>query len=177
LQEALESEPNNATALAEIAKTYDLMQLYDRANEMWRKLQEMGPSAGPAYEMADRRLKLGVPTAGPTESGSASSSADVAPHNDIGGNKEGSVMGISEVKTTETPNPDAEKNLALRIGIKKQPGATIDRNKVKIFVKFYDTVGDKDIKLTDADVNYEWLTPKQDWTSSRALHSRVRGQC
>jgi len=62
LQEALDSEPNNAAVLAELAKTYDLMQLYDRANEMWRKLQEMGSSAGAAYELADRRLKLGVPT-------------------------------------------------------------------------------------------------------------------
>jgi tetratricopeptide (TPR) repeat protein len=166
LQEALDSEPSNATALAEIAKTYDLMQLYDRANEMWRKLQEMGPSAGPAYEVADRRLKLGVPTAGTAESGSASSTADAASHKDVGGNPEGSTMGISEVKTTETPDPDAEKNLALQIGIKKQPGTTIDHNKVKIFVKFYDTVGDKDIKLTDADVNYEWLTPKHDWTDT-----------
>src|SRR6266478_2671814 len=55
LQEALDSEPNNAAILAELAKTYDLMQLYDRANEIWRKLQEMGPSAGAAYELADRR--------------------------------------------------------------------------------------------------------------------------
>src|SRR5215468_1431498 len=62
LQEALDSEPKNAAVLAELAKTYDLMQLYDRANEMWRKLQEMGPSVGAAYELADRRLKLGVPT-------------------------------------------------------------------------------------------------------------------
>ena len=61
-KEALDSEPNNAAVLAELAKTYDLMQLYDRANEMWRKLQEMGPSAGAAYELADRRLKLGAPT-------------------------------------------------------------------------------------------------------------------
>src|SRR6266480_2487831 len=62
LQEALDSESNNAAVLAELAKTYDLMQLYDRANEIWRKLQEMGPSAGAAYELADRRLKPGVPT-------------------------------------------------------------------------------------------------------------------
>jgi len=33
-------------------------------------------------------------------------------------------------------------------------------------VFFYDTVDDKDIKLTDADVNYEWLTPKHDWTDT-----------
>jgi tetratricopeptide (TPR) repeat protein len=79
LQEALDSEPNNAAVLAELAKTYDLMQLYDRANEMWRKLQEMGPSAGAAYGLADRRLKLGVPTpaAAPMPTAPDSSSREV----------------------------------------------------------------------------------------------------
>src|SRR5262245_30469773 len=62
LKEALDSEPNNSAVLAELAKTYDLMQFYDRANGIWRKLQEMGPSAGAPYELADRRLKLGAPT-------------------------------------------------------------------------------------------------------------------
>jgi len=80
LQEALDSEPNNAAVLAELAKTYDLMQLYDRANETWRKLQEMGPSAGAAYELADRRLKLGVPTpaAAPMPMAPDSSSREVS---------------------------------------------------------------------------------------------------
>src|SRR5437867_8756721 len=80
LQEALGSESNNAAVLAELAKTYDLMQLYDRANEMWRKLQEMGPSAGAAYELADRRLKLGVPTpaAAPMPTAPDSSSREVS---------------------------------------------------------------------------------------------------
>ena len=80
LQEALDSEPNNAAVLAELAKAYDLMQLYDRANEIWRKLQEMGPSAGAAYELADRRLKLGVPTpaAAPMPKAPDSSSREVS---------------------------------------------------------------------------------------------------
>src|SRR5256714_5353491 len=84
LQEALDSEPNNAAVLAELAKTYDLMQVYDRANEMWRKLQEMGPSAGAAYELADRRLKLGVPTPAaapmPTAPDSSSREVSASPH-------------------------------------------------------------------------------------------------
>ena len=80
LQEALDSEPNNAAVLAELAKTYDLTQLYDRANEIWRKLQEMGPSAGAAYELADRRLKLAVPTpaAAPMPTAPDSSSREVS---------------------------------------------------------------------------------------------------
>jgi hypothetical protein len=165
-EEALDSEPSNITVLEEIAKTYDSMQLYDRSNEVWRKLHEMGPSAGAAYELADQRLKLGVPTSATTNAGMASAPLDAASYKDIGGNPEGSVMGITEVKAAETPDPDAETSVALRIGIKKQPAATIDHTKVKILVEFYDTVGDSDIKLTDADVNYEWLTPRHDWTDT-----------
>jgi tetratricopeptide (TPR) repeat protein len=166
LQEASESDPTNAAVLEEIAKTYEAMQLFDRSNEMWRKLQEMGPSAGEAYELADQRLKLGVPTPGTAGAGIASASLDpAAPHKDVaGGIAEGSTFSITEVKTAETPDPDAETNLTLQIGIRKQPDATIDYTKVKIQVFFYDTVDNRDIKLTDADVNYEWLTPKHDWT-------------
>ncbi len=165
-EEALDSEPSNVTVLEEIAKTYDSMQVYDKSNEVWRKLHDMGPSAGEAYELADQRLKLGVPTPVTTGASMASTSLDAASHRDVAGNPEGSVMGITEVKAAETSDPDAETNLALQIGIKKQPGATIDHTKVKILVEFYDTVGDKDVKLTDADVNYEWVTPKHDWADA-----------
>ena len=80
LREALDSDPNNAAVLAELAKTYDLMQLYDRANEVWRELQKMGPPAGAAYELADRRLKLGAPTsaAAPMPTAPDSSSREVS---------------------------------------------------------------------------------------------------
>ncbi len=174
LQEALESEPNNAAVLEEMAKTYESMQLFDRSNAMWRKLQEMGPSAGAAYELADRRLKLGVPTPAPAEATTA--------RKDVGGIPEGSTFGITEVKTTETPDTEAETNLTLRIGIRKQANTAIDHTKVKIQVFFYDTVNDKDIKLTDADVNYEWVTPKHDWAdtnpeilSVKYLRPKMRG--
>jgi tetratricopeptide (TPR) repeat protein len=172
--EALDSEPDHTAVLMEKAKTYDSMQLYDRSNEVWRKIKEISPPDSTTYELADRRLKVGVSTSPQAEAGNTSAAVEAAPSKDVGGNPEGSVMGISEVKTTETPDPDAQKNLALQIGIKKQPGATIDHNKVKIFVKFYDTVGDKDIKLTDADVNYEWLTPKHDWTETNPEVLSVR---
>jgi hypothetical protein len=78
----------------------------------------------------------------------------------------GAVFGISQVKVTEEPDPDADTNLTVRISIKKQPNAVIDHTKVKIQVFFYDLVNDKDIKLTDADVNPEWETPNHDWASA-----------
>src|SRR5438132_8898745 len=164
LHEASERDPKNVSVLEEMAKTYESMQLFDRSNETWRKVQELGPSAGAAYELADRRLKLGAPTPATAGPGAASGSLEPqAARNDVGGIPEGSTFGITEVKTTETPDPETETNLMLQIGIKKQPNATIDHTKVKIQVFFYDTVDDKDINLTDADVNYEWLTPKHDW--------------
>jgi tetratricopeptide (TPR) repeat protein len=168
LQEASESDPTNVAVLEEIAKTYEAMQLFERSNEVWRKLQEMGPSAGAAYETADQRLKLGVPTPAAVGAGIASASLDgAASHKDVaGGIAEGSTFAITEVQTAETPDPDAESNLTLRIGIKKQPDATIDHTKVKILVFLYDIVDDRDVKLTDAEVNNEWLTPKHDWTET-----------
>jgi hypothetical protein len=54
----------------------------------------------------------------------------------------------------------------LRIGVKKKPSSVVDHTKVKIQVFFYDTVDDKDIKLTDAEVNYEWLTANHDWAGT-----------
>jgi len=60
LQEALKSDPNNPTVLEEMANTYESMQPFDRSNEIWRKLLEIGPSAGAAYELADQGLSLGV---------------------------------------------------------------------------------------------------------------------
>jgi tetratricopeptide (TPR) repeat protein len=172
-QEALDSEPDNTSVLEEMAQTYEAMQLFDRANDVWRRIKQISPSDSATYELADRRLKVGVPTAVMTEP-SSTPETDIAPRKDIGGNADGQVMGISEVKTTVTPDADADTNLALEIGIKKEPGAAVDHDKVKILVFLYDIVNDKDIKLTDADVSNEWLTPKHDWSDSNPERLLVR---
>ena len=168
LQEASGQDPKNDRILEELAKTYESMQNIDRSNETWRKIQEMGPSAGASFELADKRLKMGVPTPGVSEPalpgvsrldiGSSPAAASAG--------SDGSTLGITEATVTETPDPDADTNLMLRIGIRKQSKTVIDHTKVKIQVFFYDTIDDKDIKLTDADVTYEWLTPNHDWADT-----------
>jgi hypothetical protein len=165
-QEALDSEPDNSGLLQEMAQTYESMQLFDRANDVWRRIKQISPSDSATYTLADRRLKVGVPAPPTVEPGGAPAEADVPPRKDVGGNADGPIMGISDVKTKETSDPEAEMNLALEIGIKKQPGTVIDHNKVKILVFLYDIVNDKDIKLTDADVSNEWLTSKHDWSDT-----------
>jgi tetratricopeptide (TPR) repeat protein len=165
-QEALDTEPDNTGVLQEMAQTYESMQMFDRANDVWRRIKQTSPSDSSTYALADRRLKVGVPASPAAEPGGAPVETDVPSQKDVGGNAEGPIMGISDVKTRETSDPEAEMNLALEIGIKKQPGTVIAHNKVKILVFLYDVVNDKDIKLTDADVSNEWLTSKHDWSDT-----------
>ena len=63
------------------------------------------------------------------------------------------------MSATDTPDADAETNMKLKISVKARPNTPIDHTKVKIQVFFYDTVDNKEVVLTDADVSYEWLTP------------------
>jgi Tetratricopeptide repeat len=165
-QEALDNEPDNTGVLEEMAQTYEAMQLFDRANDVWGRIKQISPSDSATYALADRRLKVGVPAPPVVEPGGSPAETGVPARKDVGGNADGPIMGISDVRTKETSDPEAETNLALEIGIKKQPGAVIDHNKVKILVFLYDIVNDKDIKLTDADVSNEWLTPKHDWSDT-----------
>src|SRR5438034_1527304 len=165
-QEALDNEPENTGVLEEMAQTYEAMQLFDRANDVWRRIKQISPSDSAMYELADRRLKVGIAATAPTEPASTKPETDITLRKDIGGNADGPIMGILDVKTTVTPDAEARTTLGLEIGIKTEPGAVVDHDKVKILVFLYDIVNDKDIKLTDADVTNEWVTPKHDWSDT-----------
>jgi len=167
LQEASQRDPKNANVLAQMAMIYESIQLLDRSNETWKKIQEIGPSAGPLYELADMKLKTGVTppapaTTGPGLAGSAPLDAGTT-RADADGIPDGSTFGITEVNATDTPDAEAETNMKLKISVKARPNTPIDHTKVKIQVFFYDTLNDKEVVLTDADVSYEWLTPHHDW--------------
>jgi hypothetical protein len=168
LQEAAQRDPKNANVLAEMAMIYESIQLFDRSNETWKKIQEIGPTAGALYELADMKLKTGVtPAAPPTTTGPGlvgSSPLDAGTtRNDADGIPDGSSFGITDVSATDSPDAESETNMKLKISVKARPNTPIDHTKVKIQVFFYDTVDNKEVVLTDADVSYEWLTPHHDW--------------
>jgi serine/threonine protein kinase len=166
LQKAVKSDPKNANALAQMAMIYESIQLFERANETWHKIQEIGPSAaGALYELADMKLKNGAtaPTTSPTGTGLTNSPLDPnTAHNDADGIPDGSTFGITEVTATDTSEADSEK-MKLKIAVKSRPNTPVDNTKVRIQVFFYDTLDGKEGVLTDADVSYEWLTPRHDW--------------
>jgi len=162
LQDASQRDPRNPQVLAEMAAIYESIQLFDRSNETWRKIQDLGPSAGPLYELADMKLRVGAaatPAAGvPMDTAGKPLDAEGLP--------EGSVFGVTSIEAEQIPDPEAETNLRLKIGIKKRQGVAIDHSKLRIMVLFYDSVDNDKIVATDADVNYEWMNPKHDWLES-----------
>ena len=172
LQDAAQREPKNASVLAEMAMTYESMQLFDRSNETWQKIQQIGPAAGPLYELADMKLKVGAAPSAGSAAAAGPGFAGVSPldtgtiRSNPEGIPDGSTFGITEATITENPDPEAETNLTLKVGVKVRPNTIIDHTKVKIQVYFYDTVENNKVALTDAEVNYEWLTPDHDWKNS-----------
>lgn len=162
LQDASQRDPRNPQVLAEMAAIYESIQLYDRSNETWKKIQDLGPSAGPLYELADMKLRVGA--AATPSPGLAMDTAGKPL--DAEGLPEGSVFGVTNIETEQVPDPDAATNFRLKIGIKKRDGVAIDHSKLRIMVLFYDSLDNDKVVATDADVNYEWMNPKHDWAES-----------
>ena len=166
LQQATALDPTNPEILAELAMTYESMQLFDRSNEVWRRLQSLGAGAGPLYELADLKLRVGVPARSNLNAAGNPVPDNGAPASDAAGIPDGSTFGISEVTLRQETDPDAETKLLLRVGVKVRPDTPIDHTKVKIQVFFYDMVNNDQVVLTNADVSYEWVTPGHDWADT-----------
>ncbi|MGI8889639.1 MAG: tetratricopeptide repeat protein [Chthoniobacterales bacterium] len=166
LRQASALDPGNAEILAELALTYESMQLFDRSNEVWRRLQSLGPSAGPLAELADLKLKVGVPRTSQTVAADGAPAAAGNQPGDASGIPDGSTFGISEVTLKNPPDADGATRLVLRVGVKVRPATPIDHTKVKIQVFFYDMVNNDQVVLTNAEVSYEWVTPGHDWAGT-----------
>lgn len=172
LQAAAERDPKNARVLAEMAMIYESMELLDRSNATWRKIQEIGPTAGPLYELADMKLKVGTAPATASAASAGPGFAGVSPldagsiRSNQDGIPDGSTFGITEAATTENPDAEAETNLTLRVAVKMRENSLVDHTKVKIQVYFYDMVDNNKMALTDAEVSYEWITQDHDWKNT-----------
>ena len=166
LQQVAALDPSNAEVLAELALTYESMQFFNRSNEVWRRLESLGPAAGPLYQLAELKLQVGVPTQGSAATNRTPAGGDNLQSLDSAAIPDGSTFGISEVALKRESDPEAETRLVLRVGVKVRPETTIDHTKVKIQVFFYDMANNDQVVLTNADVSYEWVTPGHDWAAT-----------
>lgn len=162
LREAQISEPSNCDVIAEIATCYEQMSQLDRAIEQWQRVYDLGPGCGPAYDLAEIKLRTGI--AGPAPSVRAARAADPTGSGTAAPERETKV-GIVDVALIEESDPTAEKRLSLKITLKNRPGRYVDSNKIAIQAYFYDLVDGK-ITLTSAETSSRWLTNHLQWDES-----------
>src|SRR5947207_4264058 len=158
LQDASQRDPKNPQVLAEMAAIYESIQLYDRSNETWKKIQDLGPSAGPLYELADMKLRVGA--AATPSPGLAMDTAGKPL--DAEGLPEGSVFGVTSIETEQVSDPDAETNFRLKIGIKKRDRVASDHSKLRIMVLFYDSLDNDKVVSTRGGATYDWMHATHD---------------
>jgi hypothetical protein len=163
LREALAMSPKNPQVIAELAGTYEKMDLQDKALEQWRAIYDMGESAGIYYMAADAKLKAAELSQGTTPAGTpaADSSAGTS---DEAGFQQGAVLALVNLSTVEKPDTsDGYKRFTLKIPVKRRPDAKIDVSGVVIQVFFYDQLGDQSVVRTNANVASHWSALPADW--------------
>lgn len=82
------------------------------------------------------------------------STTEAAPANDA-------LIAITEIGSTETRGRNGQKNIAVKIGVAPRPN--IPKGEVEIRVSFFDLTENNEMRPTEAEVNYEWLTRIRDW--------------
>ena len=99
-------------------------------------------------------LSSASPSAQAPVTQSSPATADVVPVKDA-------LIAIMEIGSTETKGRNGQKNVAVKIGVAPRPN--IPKGEVEIRVSFFDLTEANEMRSTEAEVNYEWLTPVRDW--------------
>ena len=68
---------------------------------------------------------------------------------------------ITSIEQTEKKGARGETFVVATIGLASR--TNVEKSGVEIHVYFYDLTADKEIRPTDAQVTYQWLTPVRDW--------------
>jgi len=160
-REAQTQEPENPEAIADIAVVYERMGLMDKASEQWKRIFEMGESAGAYYVAAEGRLKLSQTQ--------ALAAVQMAQQNEV--SKEGALskikpdatLGIGEITKLDRGSGGGLTRFILRVPIRAKRSEKISVGDVDIQVFFYDQVDGKSIVQTDADLSYRFASSPIDW--------------
>jgi hypothetical protein len=71
------------------------------------------------------------------------------------------LLSITEIGVSEAAGRKGQRNVSVKIGV--APRRNAGRGEVEIRVAFFDVTATGEMRPTDAQVDYEWLTPKRDW--------------
>lgn len=158
-REAQALDSRNPRALTEMATTFEKMSLPDRANEQWKRVYDLGESAGVHYTAAEAKLKA----AQANELSRVVMSQTAAPSEETTGIAKGAMLGLADIKIDEQKAVGASKKFAMHLPIKTRFGAKIDANELVIQVHFFDVVDSARVERTSANVHSVWGAPPPDW--------------
>jgi len=170
-REAATIDVKSAVPITELAITYDKMGMADKAAESWRKIYEMGDSAGVAYQAAKAKLEASQAYAlrqvvKPAAAPAAQESTPVDTSAAIDGINAGAMLGLLQVKEEDLHDDNSAKHFLLHIPIKARPKAHVDVKDLVIHVLFYDIANEQNVVPTSANVQSRWATPPADWADT-----------
>jgi hypothetical protein len=160
-REALALEGENPEAMAELAMTFERMSLMDRAAEQWRRIYEIGETAGTFYIAAESRLRMSQAQALAAAQLVRGAVEDEGPVSKL---RPDALLGVGEVVRADKPESGGLR-FALRVPVKAKRGEKISVADVDIHVLLYDMVDGKTIVQTAADVSYRFASSPVDWAS------------
>jgi hypothetical protein len=159
-REAAAMDPKSPAVYGELAGTYEKMGSMDRAAENWRKIYDMGPSAGIYYNLAETKLK--VQQAMEINRVVAQAGPDLS--QPLEGFTPGATLGLGDIRVEDQPDDASAKRFILHIPIKARPQTKMAVNDLVIHVLFYDIVDGQSVVQTSANVSSRWMSPPADWT-------------
>jgi hypothetical protein len=156
-REAYANDPHNPAAIAEIAVTFEKMGVPEKAAEYWKRVYDMGESAGVYFAAAEAKLKEAMLATRAT--------LQQEPENNVqtgGGTAPTATFGLGDVETEELNDPAAARRFVLHVPIQLRLKTKVSVKDLTIQVLFYDVVEDKP-QRTNANVTSRWSTAPVDW--------------
>ena len=167
-REAAAMDPRNPIAIAELAATFEKMQMRERSAEQWKRIYEMGDAAGIYFSLAESKLKETQARAMIEAGGTGAAGAVPPPDTSllIEGIAPGALVGLGKIRAEDQDDGGSLKKFTLHIPVRARPRAKIEVHDLVIHVMFYDKVDGKNVVQTSANVGSKWVTPPVDWTDT-----------
>ena len=156
-RDAYAIDPRSPEAIAEMAMTYEKMGLPDKAAENWKRIFDMGETAGVYFAAAEAKMRAAVLTTRdqveqPTESSAQSGGGTVA----------SATFGIGAIETEEIQDPKSLRHLVVKVPIEQRIKTKVSVKELTVQVLFYELLDDKPLRHT-ATVSSKWSTSPVDW--------------
>jgi len=160
-REASAMEPRSPIPIAELGTTYEKMGSADKAGEQWRRVYDMGDTAGVHFLLAEAKLK-----ASQQRAIAEARQAPPAPPAPEAGVTTGATLALLPVRKEDDNDNASARRFTLHIPIKASAHAKMDVRDLVIHVLFYDLIDAQNVVQTSANVNSRWMTPPADWLES-----------